>query len=136
MNNYWETNYKAEQNGVVSFRYTLQPHGMFIASNAEKIAAQESEPLVIVPAKAGKEETHSLFTLKNDLILVTALVPQNDGYLIRLFNAGGIPEKLEIAFKDKPAEVFFSDFDGRKRGLYTQGVSIPAWGLRTIKVIK
>lgn len=136
MNNYWETNYKAEQNGPVSFRYTLQPHGMFIASNAEKIAAQESEPLIIIPVKTGKEETESLFTLKNDLILVTALVPQNDGYLIRLFNAGGIPEKLEIAWKDKPAEIFFSDLDGRKTVGYTQGVTIPAWGLRTIRVIK
>lgn len=136
MNNYWGTNYKAEQNGIASFRYILQPHGMFIPGNAEKIALQESEPLVVVPLSQKIAETGSLFYLKNDGIVVTALLPQNDGYLIRLYNAGGKPETLEIMWKDKPADVYFSDLDGEKTGAYNPGVSIPAWGLRTIKVRK
>jgi len=107
---------------------------MFIAANAEKIAAQESEPLVVSLIKEKKEETGSLFSLNNNDILVTALVPQSDGYLMRLFNAGGIPEKLEIIWKDNPAEAFFSDLDGKKTAGYTPGIMIPAWGLRTLKV--
>jgi hypothetical protein len=74
--------------------------------------------------------------LKNEGIIVTALVPQNDGYLIRLYNAGGKPEKFEIVWKDKPADVYFSDLDGEKTGAYNPGATIPAWGLRTIKVRK
>lgn len=27
MNNYWHTNYKADQDGPVTFRYALRPHG-------------------------------------------------------------------------------------------------------------
>jgi alpha-mannosidase len=134
MNNYWETNYKAEQNGVTSFRYTIQPHGMFIAGNAEKIAGQESEPLIVSILKENKGETESLFSLKNDCIIVTSLIPQRDGFLIRLFNAGGTPEELEVIWKEKPVEVFFSDFDGKKTADYYPGVKIPAWGLRTLKV--
>jgi alpha-mannosidase len=136
MNNYWETNYKAEQNGVTSFRYTISPHGMFIASNSEKIAAQECEPLIINPLKEKKTETGSLFSLENEGIIVTALVPQVDGYLIRLYNAGGNPQQLSVLWKEKPAEVFFSDFDGKKAGNYIPGIMIPAWGLRTLKVRK
>ncbi len=136
MNNYWGTNYKAEQNGKTSFRYTLQPHGMYLPANAEKIAAEESEPLVVVPVSNSKNESESLFILNNQGIVVTALVPQNDGYLIRLFNAGGSPENLNIGWKDKPSEVFFSDLDGKKTGNYIPGVLIPAWGLRTLKVRK
>jgi alpha-mannosidase len=136
MNNYWGTNYKAEQSGMTSFRYTLQPHGMFLPANAEKIAAEESEPLVVVPVNSSKNESESLLSLLNNEIVVTALVPQNDGYLIRLFNAGGIPEGLKIAWKYKPAEVFFCDLDGNKTGNYIPGVIIPAWGLRTLKVRK
>jgi alpha-mannosidase len=136
MNNYWETNYKAEQNGNASFRYTIYPHGMFIASDAEKNAAQESEPLMVVPVKEKCTESESLLELADNGIIVTALVPQNGGYLIRLFNAGGCPEKLKIIWKEKPAEVFFSDFDGRKTGDYFPGVMIPAWGLRTLKIRK
>lgn len=134
MNNYWETNYKAEQNGIVSFRYTIQPHGMFLPANAERIAAQESEPLIVVPVKEDRKETSSLFILDNESIIVTALVPQNDGYLIRLFNSGGKPEQLDIKWNDKPVEVFFSDLDGNKINPFNPGVLIPAWGLRTIKV--
>jgi len=134
MNNYWGTNYKAEQNGVASFRYILQPHGMFIPANAEKIALQESEPLVVVPISQRSPETESLFSLKNEGIIVTALVPQNDGYLIRLYNAGGKPDTLEIVWKDKPSDIYFSDLDGEKISDYNPGVTIPAWGLRTLRV--
>jgi alpha-mannosidase len=136
MNNYWGTNYKAEQNGAVTFRYTIQTHGMFIPANAEKIAARESEPLIVVPVNQGKKEDESLFLLKNAGIIVTALIPQSNGYLIRLFNTGGNPEQLEILWKDNPQEVFFSDFDGKKTGDYNPGVLLPAWALRTLKVRK
>jgi alpha-mannosidase len=136
MNNYWETNYKAEQNGVVPFRYSIHPHGMFIPADAEKFAAQESEPLIVIPVKEKKGETESLFLIKNEGVIATALIPQTDGYLIRLFNSGGNPQALEITWKDKPSDVFFSDFDGNKTANYIAGVIIPAWGLRTMKVRK
>jgi hypothetical protein len=136
MNNYWGTNYKAEQSGKTTFRYTIQPHGMFLSAESEKMAAQESEPLVVVPLKSSKNESSSLFTILNQGIVVTALVPLNDGYLIRLFNAGGDPQKLNIVWKTNPAEVCFSDLDGKKTGNFNQGVMIPAWGLRTLKVRK
>ena len=136
MNNYWGTNYKAEQSGISRFRYSIHPHRMFIASEAEKIAIQEYEPLIVVPVKEGRKETGSLFTLQNHGIMVTSLIPQSDGYLIRLFNAGANPEGLDISWEETPAEVFFSDFDGRKTANYEAGVMIPAWGLRTLKVRK
>mgnify|MGYP000741737662 CR=1 FL=1 len=34
MNNYWHTNFKADQPGHVSFRVTLLPHGAFDAASA------------------------------------------------------------------------------------------------------
>jgi alpha-mannosidase len=136
MNNYWGTNYKAEQNGLVSFRYSIHPHGMFLAGNAEKLAAQENEPLIVVPVGQAKKEMKSLFSLQNQSIIVTSLIPQSDGYLIRLFNAGGRPENLDIQWGEKPSGVFLSDFDGNRTGRYNAGIIIPAWGLRTLKVMK
>ena len=134
MNNYWETNYKAGQEGPVSFRYAIYPHGMFIAHNAEKIAAQESEPLLVIPADETRSEMNPLLTIHRSEIIVTAMVPQPDGYLVRLFNAGGSPASLDITWRDKASETYFSDFDGNKTENFRNGTILPAWSIRTIKV--
>jgi hypothetical protein len=134
MNNYWETNYKASQEGKTSFRYSIFPHGIFISSEAEKLALQESEPLVVNPVDDTKKESGSLFTLNGSGIIVTALVPVNDGYLIRLFNAGGYPSEMELSWPVKPAEVYMCDFDGNRTGEFRNGSEIPAWGIRTVRV--
>jgi alpha-mannosidase len=136
MNNYWGTNYKASQDGPVTFRYSIHPHGMFISSDAERTAAEESDPLIIVPVSETDKEASSLFTLKSRGIVVTALVPQADGYLVRLFNAGGNPEDLEIEWRDKPSAVFFCDLDGNKTDNYTGSSTVPAWGSLTLRVRK
>ena len=36
MNNYWHTNYKADQDGESHYHYALKPHAMFNYSNTEK----------------------------------------------------------------------------------------------------
>ena len=136
MNNYWGTNYKATQDGIVTFRYSIHPHGMFISSDAEKIASQECEPLIVVPASENAEEIPSLFSLKSQGILVTSLIPVTDGYLVRLFNAGGSPSSLEIEWRIKPAEIYFCDFDGNKSGSFNNREVLPAWGIRTLRIRK
>lgn len=136
MNNYWGTNYKATQDGIVSFRYSIHPHGMFISSDAEKIASQECEPLIVVPASENAEEKPSLFSLKSQGIIVTSLIPVTDGYLVRLFNAGGSPSSLQIEWRIKPAEIYFCDFDGNRSGSFNNGEVLPAWGIRTLRIRK
>ena len=136
MNNYWETNYKASQEGPVTFLYILYPHDMFIPQLSERLAIQESEPLVVVPVDDMVRERESLFKINGTGILVTALVPVSDGYLIRLFNSSGGPSPLDISWKDAPVSAVFCDFDGNLAGDYTDGTIIPAWGIRTLRIMK
>ena len=136
MNNYWGTNYKASQEGKVTFRYTIHPHGMYVPSDAEKLAAQESEPLVVVAAGEKKNEIKPPFTIKDNGIVVISLVAQQDGYLVNLFNAAGGPADLDIEWNKKPSEVFFSDFDGKPVSGFVNGTVLPAWAIRTIRVRK
>jgi alpha-mannosidase len=49
MNNYWETNYRAGQEGPHSFHYVLRPHGRFDDAEAERIGVEVARPLVVVP---------------------------------------------------------------------------------------
>ncbi|MEA1887042.1 MAG: glycoside hydrolase family 38 C-terminal domain-containing protein [Bacteroidota bacterium] len=135
MNNYWETNYRAGQEGKITFRYVLHPHGMFNSAISEKSAIEEAERLVLLPESNAERGMEPLFRITNDNIICTGLVPAEDGYLIRLYNAGGAPEKLNINFRDEPAEVWISGFDGEIESSYKNGMMVPGFGVRTIKVI-
>lgn len=135
MNNYWETNYLAAQEGYITFRYVLHPHGMFNSAIAEKRATEESERLVVVPESISDRGMETLFRINSDNIICITLIPTEDGYLIRLYNAGGAPEKLEISWRDKPEQVWFSDFDGKISGSYKDGTVIPPYGVRTVKCV-
>ena len=134
MNSYLETNYLAAQEGYITFRYVLHPHGMFNSAISEKRATEESERLVVVPESSSDRGMEPLFRINNDNIICITLIPTEDGYLIRLYNTGGVPEKLEISWRDKPEQVWFSDFDGKISGSYKDGTVIPPYGVRTIKV--
>jgi hypothetical protein len=48
MNNYWETNYRAGQEGPHAFRYVLRPHGRFDEADTERMAIEVARPLVVV----------------------------------------------------------------------------------------
>lgn len=87
MNNYWHTNYKADQGGIAHFHYALRPHGMFNHTEMEKAAAAFTQPLVGVPVREDARFDNNLFELTNNRIVVTAVVPNaNGGFLVRLFN--------------------------------------------------
>lgn len=46
MNNYWHTNYKADQAGRVQFDFILQFHKAFDLKNAQKVGMEATQPLL------------------------------------------------------------------------------------------
>lgn len=47
MNNYWHTNYKADQDGKVTFNFILQFHKEFDLGDAQRLGAEATEPLMV-----------------------------------------------------------------------------------------
>jgi len=47
MNNHWHTNYLAEQSGLKTFRYALQPHKQYDPIAAQRFGIECSQPLVV-----------------------------------------------------------------------------------------
>ncbi|EOR31354.1 glycoside hydrolase family 38 N-terminal domain-containing protein [Elizabethkingia meningoseptica] len=87
MNNYWHTNYKADQEGPVHYRYALRPHGTFNSVENEKYAAAFTQPLIAIPVNKKATVKGSLFHMNNDKIVVTTITPQEDhSFIIRLYN--------------------------------------------------
>lgn len=87
INNHWETNYRAYQDGIIRFRYALRPHRLFDAAAANRFATALTQPLVVSPA-TGTDYNRPLLQLGSDKIQVLVLKPSEDGkaWIVTLFN--------------------------------------------------
>jgi hypothetical protein len=47
MNNYWHTNFKADQAGLATFRYVIRPHGTWDPDQAERFGMGVRRPLLV-----------------------------------------------------------------------------------------
>ena len=87
MNNYWHTNYKADQEGKSSYSYALRPHTGNTATDQEQAAAAFTQPLMAFPVRTGVHLPKNLFSMSNAHIIITSVTPLgNYQYKVRLFN--------------------------------------------------
>lgn len=133
MNNYWHTNYKAYQEGPVTFRYSLLPHGPFESASAKRFGMERSHPLVA--AWAG--QSSPVFSLKGAIgdngIVVTSVVPADNGesLLIRVFNTSDAP----VVLTPPPFEnVKICGIDGENEKAMTAPITMKGYAIRTLKV--
>ena len=92
MNNHWHTNYKADQEGPTTFRYAISAHGPYDAGAAQRFGIEQSQPLVVAPARGNTPKETSLMTVEPSGVVVTSLQPIDGGkqIAVRLFNATGV----------------------------------------------
>src|SRR5690606_37749816 len=89
MNNHWGTNYRAWQEGPVTFRYALRPHGRADAAEATRFATGLSQPLLVGAASSEPGIREPLLRVEPADVIVQELKPSDDGeaWIVRLFNA-------------------------------------------------
>jgi alpha-mannosidase len=98
LNNYWHTNYKADQEGNVCFSYTLIPHGP-----KDLVAAYKSAEDIIAPPvvlQSAKRHLESPFiTLGNNQAVVNIIVPLSapGSYWVRVYNPSDKPVHTTIS---------------------------------------
>ncbi len=91
MNNYWETNFLAAQEGVVTFQYTLIPHRNFQSGWSERKAREIIHPLIAV--RGGEPLRPPFHFAEEGNIHLDGITPMpHGGYHLRLFNFSGGPE--------------------------------------------
>jgi len=137
MNNYWETNYKAYQDGPTVFRYSIQPHGNFDAAQAAKFGVERSQPLIAVPVDEETEVQRPAFSVEPANLIVTAFKPSEDGKarIIRLFNAGQRREKVRITWaKPAPEEVWLSNLAEEQASKLSGQVEMAPYEFVTLRV--
>jgi hypothetical protein len=94
MNNYWHTNYRADQEGVTDLEYALRPHAGFDPAETRRLALESESPLVVIPAAPGPE-IRTLLEVGPTDVLVTSVRPAEGGaaWRVRLYNASGEPRR-------------------------------------------
>ncbi|MFC1500015.1 hypothetical protein ACFL6T_03230 [Candidatus Zixiibacteriota bacterium] len=137
MNNYWETNFRAYQEGPVTFRYAIQPHTGFDAGAARRFGIETDQPLIAVPVASDAPLVEPLLTINSDAVVATSLSIASDGegLLLRLFNTGEHPEYANLIFTtDSLADVYLSDLSGVRGRMLTEQPLIGPSGILTLYI--
>jgi alpha-mannosidase len=134
MNNYWETNYLAGQQGPTRFRYALRPHGPFDAAAAWRFGVERSQPLIPVLVGAEPPPDPPLRVGSRDVV-VTSLRPSADGdaLIVRLFNPSERPQAATLAWPDAPGSVWISSPSEDRIRRAADRLELPAWGIVTLR---
>lgn len=136
MNNYWETNYKASQEGPTTFRYSIEPHSSFDPAKAAKFGTEQSQPLIAVPVDKKTPIPDSIMKIEPVSIIVTAFKPSSDSkaWIIRLFNAGGKSEKVNITWTKSVSEtIWLSNLSEEEISKITGPIEMAAYDIVTLK---
>ncbi len=136
MNNYWETNYKASQEGPTTFRYSIEPHGKFESGRAAQFGVEQSQPLVAVPVDTAAMAHRSIVTVDSPEVIVTAFKPSSDGkaWIVRLFNAGERAAKVTLTWtKPAPDVVCLSNLAEEKVSQVSGPIEIAGYEIVTLR---
>jgi len=137
MNNYWETNYKAGQEGPTTFRYSIMPHRRFDSGRAAKFGIESSQPLIVVPVDSEAAVQHSILSVKPAGVIVTAFKPSEDGTarIVRLFNAGGKSVKARLKWaKPVPETTWLSNLAEERVSEITKPIDMAAYEMVTLRI--
>jgi alpha-mannosidase len=136
MNNHWGTNYRAYQEGVVTFRYALRPHGKYDPAEAARFSTGLSQPLIVVPAANTEPRTQSLLRVEPADVLVETLKPSDDGHawIVRLFGASGKDRDVKLIWSlPAPIKISVSNLSETAGEPTHSKIKVPGWELVTLR---
>jgi alpha-mannosidase len=137
MNNYWHTNYKADQEGVVTFRYSIIPHEEARLAETSRLSREICQPLLLMSADRSQHPLSSLFTLQPDSIIVESLKPIDHGksWLVYLYNPTGALQRITLAWnRPKSVTINESNASAVAGAEISTGFGLEPFGTRYVRV--
>lgn len=134
MNNLWETNYRAYQEGVVEFRYALRAHGGYDPAEASRFSVGLSQPLIASRASS-EQPAHPLLRIEPGDVLAIALKPSDDGKatILRLFGASGEDRRARLHWRDSRRHMWLSDLSEEPREKIEGEIPVAGWDVVTVR---
>jgi hypothetical protein len=105
LNNYWETNFRASQPGIIEVRYSFASHGPFDATRALLEGQQTANPPVTHLVLDDATARHGrLLEVRGENVVVTYAKPAEDGHgtILRLLNLGDRRTTAQVALPGRP----------------------------------
>lgn len=137
MNNSWHTNFKASQEGKVSFKYAVKLHNKFNYASAYRFGVENSQPLLVCYNDDIIKKYSQIIELDpNSSIVITAIRPSEDGNLIvRIFNPSDKTDSTDILAKDiNNVELYLSNGDEEEKGRIENKISLSPFEVVTLKI--
>lgn len=135
MNNHWETNYRAYQEGVVEFRYALRANSGYDPAAASRFAIGLSQPLRASIASSGPQSPPLLQIEPPDVLALT-LKPGEDGnaWIVRLFGASGHERKARLRWSTPtPPRLWLSNLSELQVTPVNGEITVAGWDLVTLR---
>jgi hypothetical protein len=96
MNNYWHTNFKADQGGKVEFRFLFSPHGPFDGKTAWSAGREARRPQAVLRGRIPPGKDVSLRQLTMGSSVIESLRPLPDGAVLAVFyNPGAVADTIQ-----------------------------------------
>ncbi len=138
MNNHWGTNYRAYQQGPVTFRYALRPHRAADAAQASRFATGLSQPLLAVRSGNQTPLQGSFLRVEPVEVLVETLKPSDDGkaWIVRLFGASGEARNAMLTWSASAhaGKTWQSNLAEEQLSSVESTVPVAGWELVTLRV--
>jgi len=108
MNNYWETNYKADQPGITTFRYSIFPHAEYDVSENNKNSLEVMQPFVIFKNSADFAVGEAPLQLSNENIIIESIkpLPSQEGLKFMVYNTSDKKQTSDISSLQACDELF------------------------------
>ncbi|HTI10707.1 MAG TPA: polysaccharide lyase family protein [Puia sp.] len=137
LNNHWETNYRAYQQGLITFRYALQPHKSFDAAASTRLATGLSQPLIVAPA-VGEGLVKPRLQLSSSRVVVLTLRPAADGkaWLVTLYNPTQQTESTSLDWGGPVGATHYSNTSEQPSEPLNGPVTVGAQEVVTLRVEK
>jgi hypothetical protein len=136
MNNHWFTNYKADQDGPTTFRYSVLPHQQYDQMAVQRFGIERSQPLVATAAQGAAPDGRPLLEVDSPDVLVASVKPSEDhrAIIVRLFGAAGRPAKTTLHWgRRMPRSVWISNLAEEPVARVNGAIDVPAYGLITLR---
>ena len=139
MNNYWHTNYKADQEGKAAFRFSILPHAGFRPEAAVRFGREARQPLLVIAANPSIPISPPLFRLQPPEIMVFSLEPLagGGGWLVGLYNPTGMDREAAFDWgQTRHAAMCLSDDAGNAGPGIAGSVKLAPWGSAFVRVVR
>jgi len=138
MNNHWFTNFPLTQDGPVTFRYRILPHGVYDAAAANRFGLEQAQPLVSFAAK-NNAISKPLLAIEGSRAVTASILKSITGgnsMILRLRSVSDKDESIRLAWPaGNPSSVNLCETEEIAGAKINDELSVPSNGMVTLKIV-